>query len=82
MTTASELAVDNDFTKKFSAKFISDDSLNSVLSVYNDSNSSESECSDVIDSKSEGINIIVCVFLRFELNNHHVRPPTRISYVS
>lgn len=55
MTISSEFSVDNKFTKKFSAKFVSDDSLNSALSVYNDNTGSESECSDFIDSNSEGI---------------------------
>lgn len=64
ITTSSEFANENDLTKKFSAKFFSDDSLNSVLSVYdNNSNSSESELNrfdvvnDFVDSNSEGIKI-------------------------
>lgn len=53
MTNLSELSTENDFIKKFSANFSSNDSLNSVLSAFD--NNSESEPY----FHSEGINIFL-----------------------
>jgi hypothetical protein len=60
---SSQIEIENDFVRKFSTKFNSDDSLNSMISVFdNDNEFKNPECALIDNSyQSQGIEIKLCL---------------------